>query len=141
MSADYRAVFDELTAGDGFSCIFFADTQWVAIWLRMAGDAARHSLRLCAALLQFVRRWIWCVRRRSRAPQRYFYQRRFVLGLNAVCEKVEIFRNVIRATVWSIRTVREFDGAITTPQFGYRDAQEYQAAGKRLVDKVRVRYS
>jgi len=39
-----------------------------------------------------------------------------------------------------IRTVREFDDAITAPQFGYRDAQEYyEAAGaKRVVKAIRV---
>jgi len=38
--------------------------------------------------------------------------------------------------------VREFDDAITAPNFGYRDAEEYyEAAGaKRVVGKIRVPY-
>ena len=40
----------------------------------------------------------------------------------------------------AIRTVREFDDAITAPCFGYRDAEEYyEAAGaKKVVGQVRV---
>ena len=40
----------------------------------------------------------------------------------------------------TIRTVREFDDAITAPCFGYRDAEEYyeSAGAKRVVDQVRV---
>jgi hypothetical protein len=39
-----------------------------------------------------------------------------------------------------IRTVREFDDAITAPQFEFRDAQEYyeSAGAKRVVGSVRV---
>jgi len=63
------------------------------------------------------------------------------LGLNArYARKVELFpERYSRNGFGPIRSVREFDDAITAPQFGYRDAQEYyEAAGaKRLVDKVR----
>lgn len=39
-----------------------------------------------------------------------------------------------------VRTVREFDDAITAPCFGYKDAEEYyEAAGaKSVIGKVRV---
>jgi len=39
-----------------------------------------------------------------------------------------------------VRTVREFDDAITAPAFGYRDAQEYYeaASAKKVIGQVRV---
>jgi len=106
-------------------------------------SAARRFLRLCAGLLRFVRRWIWVrVRTHLKRRNNYFYQRRFVLGLNArYARKVELFpERYSRNGFAPIRTVREFDDAITAPQFGYRDAQEYyEAAGaKCVIDKVRV---
>jgi predicted alpha/beta-fold hydrolase len=144
MSADYRAVFDELSADDGFSCIFFAGYSMGGnLVTKMAGEcgevvpsALRGVAAVCPALDLGA-----CADALERRNN-YFYQRRFVLGLNArYARKVEIFpERYSRNGFGPIRTVREFDDAITAPQFGYRDAQEYyEAAGaKRLVDKVRV---
>ena len=72
----------------------------------------------------------------------YFYQRHFVTGLmSRYARKVELFpQRYSRNGFGRIRTVREFDDAITAPQFGYRDAQEYyEAAGaKCVIDKIRL---
>jgi predicted alpha/beta-fold hydrolase len=144
MSADYRAVFDELSAGDGFSCIFFAGYSMggnlVAKMAGECGEAVPSALRGVAAVCPALDLSA-CADALERRNN-YFYQRRFVLGLNArYARKVELFpERYSRNGFGPIRTVREFDDAITAPQFGYRDAQEYyEAAGaKRLVDKVRV---
>jgi hypothetical protein len=39
-----------------------------------------------------------------------------------------------------LRTVREFDGAVTAPHFGYRDAEDYyhQASACRVVQQIAV---
>jgi predicted alpha/beta-fold hydrolase len=144
MSADYRAVFDELSADDGFSCIFFAGYSMGGnLVTKMAGeygDTVPSALRGVAAVCPALDLGA-CADALERRNN-YFYQRRFVLGLNArYARKVELFpERYSRNGFGPIRTVREFDDAITAPQFGYRDAQEYyEAAGaKRLVDKVRV---
>jgi predicted alpha/beta-fold hydrolase len=144
MSADYRAIFDELSADDGFSCIFFAGYSMGGnLVTKMAGecgDAVPWALRGVAAVCPALDLGA-CADALERRNN-YFYQRRFVLGLNArYARKVEIFpERYSRNGFGPIRTVREFDDAITAPQFGYRDAQEYyEAAGaKRLMDKVRV---
>src|SRR6266403_4331772 len=144
MSADYRAAFDELSGGDGFSRIFFAGYSMGGnLVTKMAGecgDAVPSGLRGVAAVCPALDLGA-CAGALERRNN-YFYQRRFVLGLNArYARKVELFpERYSRNGFGPIRTVREFDDAITAPQFGYRDAQEYyEAAGaKRLVDKVRV---
>jgi predicted alpha/beta-fold hydrolase len=144
MSADYRAIFDELSADDGFSCIFFAGYSMGGnLVTKMAGecgDAVPSALRGVAAVCPALDLGA-CADALERRNN-YFYQRRFVLGLNArYARKVEIFpEHYSRNGFGPIRTVREFDDAITAPQFGYCDAQEYyEAAGaKRLVGKVRV---
>src|SRR5262249_7810367 len=72
----------------------------------------------------------------------YFYQRHFVAGLMARYDnKVKLFpQRYSRNGFTKIRTVREFDDAITAPHFGYKDAQEYyEAAGaQRVIDKVKL---
>jgi uncharacterized protein len=144
MSADYRGVFDELSGGDGFSCIFFAGYSMGGnLVTKMAGEcgeAVPSALRGVAAVCPALDLGA-CADALERRNN-HFYQRRFVLGLNArYARKVEIFpERYSRNGFGRIRTIREFDDAITAPQFGYRDAQEYyEAAGaKCVVDKVRV---
>jgi hypothetical protein len=75
-------------------------------------------------------------------PENYFYERHFVKGLMIrYLRKAELFPDrYSRNGFGPIRTVREFDDAITAPCFGYRDAQEYyEAAGaKRVLADIRV---
>jgi predicted alpha/beta-fold hydrolase len=74
--------------------------------------------------------------------ENYFYQRHFVNGLMArYARKAALFPKIYsREGFGEIRTVRQFDDAITGPCFGYRDAQEYyDAAGARkVVGQLRV---
>ncbi|HEY4979297.1 MAG TPA: alpha/beta fold hydrolase, partial [Candidatus Acidoferrum sp.] len=75
-------------------------------------------------------------------PENYLYQRHFVKGLlKRYRRKVELFpERYSRNGFGPIRTVREFDDAITGPNFGYQDAEEYyQAAGaKKVIGQVRA---
>jgi predicted alpha/beta-fold hydrolase len=144
MSSDYRAVFEELSSGDGFSCIFFAGYSMGGnLVTKMAGEFGdrvpgplRGVVAVCPALDLGA-----CADALERRDN-YFYQRHFVAGLmSRYTRKAELFpEKYSRNGFGAVRTVREFDDAITAPQFGYRDAQEYyEAAGaKRVVDKIRV---
>ena len=61
--------------------------------------------------------------------------------MSRYARKVELFPQRYEPNGFGrIRTLRQFDDAITAPQFGYRDAQAYyEAAGaKCLIDKIRV---
>src|SRR6266481_5976974 len=144
MSADYRAAFDELSGGDGFSRIFFAGYSMGGnLVTKMAGEfgeAVPAALRAVAAVCPAINLGA-CADELERRNN-YFYQRHFVTGLmSRYARKVELFpQRYSRDGFGPIRTVRQFDDAITAPHFGYRDAQEYyEAAGaKCVIDKIRL---
>lgn len=143
MSADYRAVFDELSA-EGFEHIFFAGYSMGGnLITKMAGEfgaAPPKTLRgvcaVCPALDLAA-----CADALDRFDN-YLYQRRFVAGLlSRYARKAELFpERYPRNGFGRIRSVREFDDAITAPQFGYRDAQDYyeHAGARRVVADVSV---
>jgi predicted alpha/beta-fold hydrolase len=144
MSGDYRAVLEELADVDGFAQIFFAGYSMGGnLVTKMAGEfgedaprALRGICSVCPALDLSA-----CADALD-LKENYVYSRHFVNGLMARYErKVRMFPDrYSRNGFGRIRTVREFDDAITAPCFGYRDAEEYyEAAGaKRVVDRVRV---
>ena len=59
----------------------------------------------------------------------------FVAGMARYARKAKMFPDRYSQNGFGpIRTVREFDDAITAPCFGYRDAEEYyEAAGAKKV--------
>jgi predicted alpha/beta-fold hydrolase len=146
MSGDYRAVFEELANQDGFEKIFFAGYSMGGnLVTKMAGEFGANlppqlrgvasvcpalNLAACADELQ---RW-----------DNYFYEQRFVRGLvRRYAHKAELFPQLYPKNGFGpIRTVREFDDAITAPQFGFRDAAEYyeSAGAKKVVGQIRVPY-
>jgi predicted alpha/beta-fold hydrolase len=144
MSGDYRAVLEDLAKTDGFTQIFFAGYSMGGnLVTKMAGEygnAAPRALRgvctVCAAID------LAASADALEKRENYFYQRWFVKGLMArYARKVKLFPKIYSQNGFGkIRTVREFDDAITAPCFGYRDAQEYyEAAGARkVVARVRV---
>jgi predicted alpha/beta-fold hydrolase len=144
MSGDYRAVFEELAEADGFTEIFFVGYSMGGnLVTKMAGEyggrvprALRAVCAICPALDLAA-----CADALEKR-ENYFYQRHFVKGLMARYQrKAALFPEIYsRDGVGRIRSVREFDDAITAPCFGYRDAQEYyDAAGARkVVGRVRV---
>jgi uncharacterized protein len=144
MSADYRAVFDELSNADGFEQIFFAGYSMGGnLVTKMAGEfgaAVPQGLRgvcaVCPALdlaacADALERW-----------DNYVYQRRFVKGLMArYARKHEMLpQRYPLVGLPPVRTVRQFDDVITAPQFGYRDAQDYydNVGAKRVAAHIRV---
>ena len=144
MSGDYRAVLDELATGDGFERIFFAGYSMGGnLVTKMAGEfgedvpaALRGVCSVCPALDLSA-----CADALDRKDN-YLYSRHFVKGLMArYTRKAEMFPDrYSRNGFGVIRTVREFDDAITAPCFGFRDAEEYyEAAGaKKVIADVRV---
>jgi hypothetical protein len=144
MSGDYKRVFHELSTGDGFKTIFFAGYSMGGnLVMKMAGEfgaAVPSALRGVGAVSPALN-LAACADALERT-ENYFYQRRFVAGLLArYARKAKLFpERYPRSGFGLIRTVREFDDAITAPQFGYRDAQEYyEAAGAmRVVKEIRL---
>jgi uncharacterized protein len=144
MSGDYRAVLEELAGEDGFEKIFFSGYSMGGnLVTKMAGELgakAPTQLRgvcgVCPALDLSA-----CADALEK-KENYFYQRHFVNKLmERYSRKAELFpERYAKNGFGPIQTVREFDDAITAPQFGYRDAQEYYeaASAKRVIGEVRV---
>jgi hypothetical protein len=144
MSEDYQAVFEELAEGDAFTQIFFAGYSMGGnLVTKMAGEygervprALRAVCAICPALDLAA-----CADALDKR-ENYFYQRHFVKGLMArYARKAELFPKVYSQDGFGkIRSVREFDDAITAPCFGYRDAQEYYetASARKVVGRVRI---
>ena len=144
MSGDYRAIFEELAEGDGFTQVFFAGYSMggnlVSKLAGEYGNAAPRALRgvctICPALDLAASADALDKR------ENYFYQRHFVKGLMArYARKATLFPKVYSLNGFGkIRSVREFDDAITAPCFGYRDAQEYyeESSARKVVARVRV---
>jgi predicted alpha/beta-fold hydrolase len=144
MSGDYRAVLEELAGGDGFERIFFAGYSMGGnLVTKMAGEygddipeALRGVCAICPALNLSA-----CADALERKDN-YLYQRHFVKGLMArYARKVKMFPDRYSQNGFgAIRTVREFDDAITAPCFGFRDAEEYyeSAGAKKVLGQVRV---
>lgn len=143
LSGDYRAVLTELIE-EGFEGIFFAGYSMGGnLVAKMAGELgsdAPKELRGVAAVCPALD-----LSRCADAlelPENYLYQRHFVKGLMArYRRKAELFpERYSRNGFGPIRTVREFDDAITAPAFGFKDAEEYyeSAGAKKVVGNVRV---
>jgi len=138
LSEDYRAVLEELAKGDGFTQVFFAGYSMGGnLVTKMAGeygDAVPRALRGVCGICPAID--LAASAEALQKRENYFYQRWFVKGLMArYARKVALFPQIYsRDGLGKIRSVREFDDAITAPSFGYRDAQEYyEAAGARKV--------
>ena len=143
LSGDYRAVLMELI-GEGFKQVFFAGYSMGGnLVTKMAGElgeAAPKELRGVAAVCPAID--LSACADALEEGQNYLYQRHFVKGLlQRYQTKSELFPERYRRNgIGPIRTVREFDDAITAPNFGYKDAEEYyQAAGaKKVIGKTAV---
>jgi len=144
MSADYRAVLEELSTRDGFGQIFFAGYSMGGnLVTKMAGEfgaeipeALRGVCAVCPALDLGA-----CADALERR-ENYLYQRHFVAGLmSRYARKQKLFPERYSLNgLGPVRTVRQFDDLITAPRFGYRDAQDYyeHAGAKRVAVRIRV---
>src|ERR1700757_4397513 len=137
LSEDYRAVLMELI-DEGFQRIFFAGYSMGGnLVTKLAGefgDAAPKELGGVAVVCPSLDLSA-CADALEKRENR-LYQWHFVKGLTArYRRKAELFpARYARNGFGPIRTVREFDDAITAPHFGFKDAEEYyQAAGARKV--------
>jgi uncharacterized protein len=143
LSGDYRAVLMELI-GEGFEKVFFAGYSMggnlVTKMTGELGEGAPKELMGVAAVCPALDLSGCADALELRAN--YLYQRHFVKGLMArYRRKAELFPERYSQNGFGpIRTVREFDDAITAPAFGFKDAEEYyeSAGAKKVIGNVRV---
>jgi len=144
LSADFRAVLLELIERDRLKRIFFAGYSMGGnLILKMAGElgaAAPRELRgICAVCptLDLAA----CVDAIER-PENWLYQLRFVRDLKSrMRRKAKLFPGQFELNGLSgVRTLREFDDAITAPCSGYRSAADYyeRASAMRVVHRIAV---
>lgn len=144
LSADFRGVLFELIEQDRLPQIFFAGYSMGGnLVLKMAGElgAARpRELRGVAGVCPTLD-LAACVDAIAR-PENRLYQRHFVRHLKSrMRRKAKLFpgRFVLNG-MGRVRTVREFDEAITAPHCGYRDAPDYyeRASALRVAERIAV---
>jgi uncharacterized protein len=143
LSGDYRAVLMELIA-EGFEKIFFVGYSMGGnLVTKMAGElgeTAPKQLQGMATVCPALN--LSACANALELRENYLYQRHFVNGLvKRYRRKAELFPDRYSKNGFGpIRTVREFDDAITAPAFGFKDAAEYyeSAGAKKVIASVRV---
>jgi predicted alpha/beta-fold hydrolase len=144
LSADFRAVLLELIERDRLRQIFVAGYSMGGnLILKMAGElgvAAPRELRgICAVCptLDLAA----CVDAIER-PENWLYQLRFVRDLKSrMRRKARLFPGQFELNGLSgVRTLRDFDEAITAPCSDYRSAADYyeRASAMRVVHRIAV---
>jgi predicted alpha/beta-fold hydrolase len=144
LSADFRAVLLELIERDRLKQIFFAGYSMGGnLILKMAGElgaeAPRELRGVCGVCPTLdLAACVDAIERR----ENWLYQLRFVRDLKSrMRRKAKLFPGQFELDGLSrVRTLREFDDAITAPWSGYRGAADYyeQASAMRVVQRIAV---
>ena len=142
LSCDIRAVLLELIEKDRLIDVFAVGFSMGGnLVLKMAGECAAETppeikgfvavapaldLAACADALA--------------EPRNFVYQRHFVRRLKArIRKKASLFPETYKLNgLNKIRTVREYDDALTAPHSGFRDASDYYArsSGNQFLGKI-----
>jgi hypothetical protein len=144
LSADYRAVLSELIDKDSIPEIFFAGYSMGGnLVLKMTGELsgeAPSQLRAVAAVCPPIELGVSADAVGLR--QNFIYQEHFVRNLkNRMRRKAKLFPQRYDLTALSrVRTLREFDDAITAKYCGFRDATDYytRSSALRVAAEIRV---
>ena len=136
LSGDYRAVLAELIERDTLPRIFVAGYSMGGnLVLKMAGEfagAAPPELRGVAGVCATVE--LAASADAIALPGNFIYERHFVIGLKRrMRRKALLFPGKFDlAPLARVRSVREFDDAITARYCGFRDATDYYSRSSAL---------
>ena len=144
LSEDYRKVLSELIECDQLQKIFFSGYSTGGnLVLKMAGELAERTPRelrgICAVspCLDLA-----ACADGSGHPRNLVYESYFLRSMrNTLQRKAAVFPDRYQAERFSApRNVREWDEAITAPEWGYRDAADYYDRGSALhvIGQIRV---
>ena len=144
LSCDYRAVLAELIERDVLPEIFFAGYSMGGnLVLKMAGELAAcapRELRGVAGVCPTIE--LAACADAIALPGNFIYQHHFVTRLKKRIErKSRMFPGKFDlAPLARVRTVREFDDAVTAKYCGFRDADDYynRSSALRVADAIRV---
>src|SRR6266550_1753389 len=144
LSGDFRAVLYELIERDNLPEVFFSGYSTGGnLVLKMAGELeglAPRELRGNCAVCPCVD--LASCTDGSGQQRNLVYESYFLRSMrNTMQRKAELFPERYRTDQFSVlRTLREWDGAITAPEWGYRDAADYYRRGSALpvIGQIRV---
>jgi predicted alpha/beta-fold hydrolase len=144
LSGDYRAVLFELIDRDALPEIFFAGYSMGGnLVLKMAGElagAAPRQLRGVAGVCPCID--LAACADALALPGNFVYERHFVRRLKKrMWRKAALFPGKFDlGPLASVRSVREFDDAITARYCGFRDAADYyqRSSALRVAAEIRV---
>jgi predicted alpha/beta-fold hydrolase len=144
LSGDYRAVLNELIDRDGLPAIFFAGYSMGGnLVLKMAGelaDTAPPQLRAVAGVCPCIDLAL-CADALA-LPGNFIYEWHFVRNLKRrMRRKAGLFPGTFDlGPLARVRTVRDFDDAVTARYCGFRDASDYyaQSSALRVASEIRV---
>lgn len=144
LSGDYRAVLAELIERDALPEIFFAGYSMGGnLVLKMAGELAESTprqLRAVAGVCPTIELALCADAIALRGN--FIYQHHFVARLkNRMRRKARLFPGRFDlGSLARVRTVREFDEAITAKYCGFRDADDYytRSSALRAASAIRV---
>jgi len=144
LSVDYRAVLLELVESDRLPEVFFCGHSMGGnLVLKMAGDlgdGAPPQLRGVVAVCPTIE--LGRCADLLDSPRNSFYRWHFLRNLKKrYRNKVALFpQRYSLDGLPRVRTIRQFDDAITAPHSGYRDAVDYyhRASSMRVVAAIRV---
>jgi uncharacterized protein len=147
-SADFRAVVQELIERDGLPEIFAAGFSMGGnLILKMAGefgDSAPTGLHGIAAVAPALNLAACCAALSE--PQNFIYNRHFVRELRRrMRRKAALFPEIYARNGWMkdlmrVRSVRDFDEAITARFCGFENADDYYArsSAMRVLSAIRT---
>jgi hypothetical protein len=150
LSGDYLAILRELIERDRLPAIFFAGFSMGGnLVLKMAGELGAEApaeLRGVCGVCPTID-LAACVDAIDR-PENVLYDWNFVRALKArLRRKARLFPATAGRPgkfalegMAKVHSVREFDGAVTAPHFGYRDVDDYyhRASACRVVERIAV---
>jgi predicted alpha/beta-fold hydrolase len=144
LSEDYRVILTELIERDRLPALYFAGYSMggnlvLAMTGRLGASAPPQLRGVCGVCPTIeLSACVEALGRRGNA----LYQWHFVRGLKArLRRKARLFPGKVALDgLERVRTVREFDDAITAPHFGYRDADDYyyRASASRVIGQIAV---
>ena len=131
LSHDIRAVLIELIDRDGLPELFAAGFSMGGnLVLKMAGEfsgGAPSQVKAFVAIAPALN--LAACADALAEPRNFIYERHFVRRLKTrIRNKASLFPEIYRLNgLRKIRTVREYDDALTAPHSGFRDASDYYA--------------
>jgi uncharacterized protein len=142
MSGDIRAVIGELIARDGLPTVCAAGFSMGGnLVLKMAGELGAEAPRELRAVVAVAPALDLAACADAIAePQNFLYERHFVRQLKQrIARKARLFPDLYKPNrLGHVKTVRQYDDAVTAPLCGFRDASDYYArcSAGRLLPRI-----